>query len=53
VLLLDRDDRGNSVIDSLEFAEQRTDIAFGRYPDARGNWQLLPPTPGTANVAAD
>jgi hypothetical protein len=51
VMLLDRDDRGNSLIDSVEFGEQRADIAFGRYPNGRGKWQLLPPTPGKANVA--
>jgi hypothetical protein len=51
VLLLDQDDRGNTLIDTVEFGEQRADIAFGRYPDGRGKWQLLPPTPGRANVA--
>jgi hypothetical protein len=50
VLLLDRDDRGNVLIDSLEFSEQRSDISYGRYPDGRGKWQVLPPTPGKANV---
>ncbi|KAA3662036.1 MAG: hypothetical protein DWQ10_03330, partial [Calditrichaeota bacterium] len=39
-----------TVIDTLTFGEQSTDVAFGRYPDGVDNWQFLPdPTPGAAN----
>jgi hypothetical protein len=48
VLLIGQDD---TLIDSLEFGEQRADVAFGRYPNGVGRLQLLPPTPGAPNVA--
>jgi hypothetical protein len=50
LLLIDRDD---TLIDSLEFGEQKTDIAFGRYPSGQGKWQLVPPTPGGPNKAGE
>jgi hypothetical protein len=46
VLLIDRND---TLIDSLEFGEQRNDVAYGRYPSGQGKWQLMPPTPGGPN----
>jgi len=41
---------GSSLIDSIIFAEQTTDISYGRYPDANDTWQFMAsPTPGRAN----
>jgi hypothetical protein len=51
LLLVDSDERGNAVLDTVEFTSQRDDIAFGRHPDRDGKWQPVPPTPGQANVA--
>lgn len=46
--LVDTD--GVSVIDSISFGAQETDIAYGRYPDAGPNWDFLAATPGSNNV---
>jgi hypothetical protein len=51
VWLIDSDARGNAIVDTVEFSSQRADVAFGRYPDATGQWQPLPPTPGKPNLA--
>jgi len=40
-----------TVIDTLTFAEQSDDIAYGRYPDGSSSWQFMHPTPDTANTA--
>ncbi|HJS07649.1 MAG TPA: lamin tail domain-containing protein, partial [Pirellulales bacterium] len=50
LLLIDRDD---TLIDSLEFGEQKADVAYGRYPSGQGKWQLVPPTPGGPNQAGE
>ncbi len=39
-----------SVIDTLTYGEQGTDIAYGRYPDGNDNWEFMPPTPEADNV---
>ena len=39
-----------TVVDTLTFGEQTTDIAYGRYPDGSGNWQFMNPTPGITNT---
>lgn len=41
---------GVTIIDSISFGEQNTDISFGRFPDASDNWQFLSPTPGSNNI---
>jgi len=41
---------GTTIIDSVTFGEQTTDISFGRFPDAENNWIFMQPTPGAANV---
>ena len=41
---------GETVIDSLTFAEQIADISYGRYPDGSEIWQLMNPTPGITNT---
>ncbi len=38
-----------SIIDSLSFGPQTTDISFGRLPDGGSNWIFMTPTPGTTN----
>ena len=45
------DTDGITLIDSVAFGEQISDISFGRYPDATGDWRFLTiPTPGMSNV---
>jgi len=41
---------GETIIDSLTFAEQIADISYGRYPDGSEIWQLMNPTPGITNT---
>ena len=40
---------GITVIDSISFGPQTTDISFGRLPDGTSNWIFMTPTPGTTN----
>ncbi|MBN2600528.1 MAG: lamin tail domain-containing protein, partial [Candidatus Marinimicrobia bacterium] len=41
---------GVTIIDSLSFGEQETDVSFGRFPDASDTWQtFVTPTPGSSN----
>ncbi len=43
---------GSTLIDSISFGEQTTDISYGRYPDASNNWRLMTsPSPGYQNVS--
>ncbi|MHC4370328.1 MAG: lamin tail domain-containing protein [Planctomycetota bacterium] len=45
------DSDGVTLIDSVTFGEQTSDISFGRNPDAGENWQLFAsPSPGAENV---
>jgi len=44
------DSDGVTMIDSIIFADQTTDISFGRYPDAGDNWQVfISPSPAAQN----
>jgi len=44
------DSDGVTMIDSIIFASQTTDISFGRYPDASDNWQVFgSPSPAEQN----
>ncbi|NQV51380.1 MAG: CotH kinase family protein [Candidatus Marinimicrobia bacterium] len=43
---------GISIIDSIRFGPQATDIAFGRSPDGSTQWTTLVPTPGSSNGVA-
>ena len=48
VALFDQD--GMTLIDSVTFDAQRTDISYGRFPDAVDTWSALTfPTPGMQN----
>jgi hypothetical protein len=41
---------GVTMIDSIIFANQTTDISFGRYPDTGDNWQVfISPSPAAQN----
>lgn len=41
---------GITVIDSISFGLQTTDVSYGRFPDAGDNWQFFnQPTPGNSN----
>ena len=43
---------GVTLIDSLSFGEQRTDISYGRYPDGAPELRFMAfPTPGFANIS--
>ncbi|RLD84742.1 MAG: hypothetical protein DRJ10_00360 [Bacteroidetes bacterium] len=40
-----------SIIDSVTFSEQSTDISMGRYPDGTGDFVIMgEPTPGASNI---
>ncbi|MCC6397860.1 MAG: lamin tail domain-containing protein, partial [Bacteroidetes bacterium] len=47
------DTNGVSIIDSLSFGAQQTDIAFGRFPDGSNSWDFLTPSPGQPNILTD
>ena len=49
VLLVDTDERGNKVIDSISFTDLKRDSAIGRNPNATGTFQVLQMTPGKQN----
>jgi hypothetical protein len=49
LMLIDTDERGNRVLDSIEFGKQKQDTALGRFPDGTGDFRLLPMTPGKRN----
>ena len=51
VMLVDTDARGNTVLDSVTFGEQETDVAFGRLPNGTGDFQVVESTPGAENMA--
>jgi hypothetical protein len=50
-MLVDTDARGNTVLDSVTFGEQETDVAFGRLPNGTGAFQVVESTPGAENLA--
>jgi hypothetical protein len=49
LMLIDRDEQGNMIIDSVEFGEQEQDVAIGRFPDGTGDFRQLTMTPGKGN----
>jgi len=50
---------GTTILDSLTFGEQTTDISYGRIPDGEDTWEYFGagytsmPTPGTTNGSGD
>ena len=51
VLLVDTDANGNTVLDSIVFDEQETDVSYGRIPNGTGDFQIVAATPGEVNTA--
>ena len=51
VLLVDTDANGNTVLDSIVFDEQETDVSYGRIPNGTGDFQVVAATPGAENMA--
>lgn len=49
VMLLDTDERGNQVLDTITFEQLERDTAIGRYPNATGAFQVVKMTPGKPN----
>ena len=49
VMLVDTDERGNQVIDTITFERQKKDTALGRYPNATGTFRVVEMTPGKQN----
>jgi hypothetical protein len=49
LMLLDTDDRGNRVLDRIEYGRQVENISFSRTPDGTGNFALTSATPGRSN----
>jgi spore coat protein CotH len=43
------DTNGSSLIDSITFGPQTTNVSYGRYPDAGTTWKQMTPTPGALN----
>jgi len=42
---------GTTLIDSIEYGAQTTDVSYGRYPDGADLWgSMTTPTPGAANA---
>ncbi|MBI2418673.1 MAG: CotH kinase family protein [Ignavibacteriales bacterium] len=46
------DTNGTTILDSVTFGPQSTNIAFGRIPDGGSTWGNMTPTPGVANTLA-
>jgi hypothetical protein len=49
VLLVDRDDQDNRILDQVQWTTLRADVAYGRTPDGMGEFRPLIATPGAAN----
>ena len=49
VMLIDTDARGNQILSSVEYVEQKKDVALGRFPDGIGDFKPLAMTPGKRN----
>ena len=49
VMLIDTDARGNRILSSVKFGEQKKDVALGRLPNGIGDFKPLAMTPGKPN----
>jgi hypothetical protein len=49
VILIDTDERGNAMLDMVEFGQQEEDSAIGRIPNGTGEFRSLAMTPGEKN----
>jgi hypothetical protein len=43
------DTDGRTMLDSVTFGKQTSDVSYGREPDGIDNWVTLAPTPGSSN----
>ncbi|MCZ6634538.1 MAG: CotH kinase family protein [bacterium] len=51
LMLVDSDERGNLLLDSVSFSAQETNISLGRYPNGMGEFQVMPvATPRSENT---
>ncbi|MBI4663783.1 MAG: CotH kinase family protein [Verrucomicrobia bacterium] len=51
VLLVDKDENGNALLDSVTFGTQPADRSYGRTPGDSSAFVVMPPTPGSLNTA--
>jgi len=49
VMLIDKDEQENKILDSIEFGKQEKDVAYGRVPDGTGDFRQLKMTPEERN----
>ena len=49
VMLIDRDEKANAILDSIEFGKQEKDAAMGRFTDGSGEFKKMTMTPGRKN----
>jgi hypothetical protein len=49
IMLIDADEHGNALLDSVTFGGQESDVALGRFPDGKGAFRTLHGTPGGRN----
>lgn len=49
LMLMDRDDRDNLVLDQVTYANLRADVAYGRMPDGTGAFAVMHASAGAAN----
>jgi hypothetical protein len=49
LMLLDRDERGNAVLDLVAFGDQEPGVSIGRVPDGAGAFRPMAGTPGKPN----
>ena len=42
---------GVTILDSITFGDQSTDISYGRVLDGSSEWNFLSPTPGSTNLS--
>jgi hypothetical protein len=50
VMLVDRDDRENLVLDSVVYENLRANVAYGRFPDGNGRFTVMHASAGAANT---
>ena len=50
IALVDTNERGNQVLDSVTFEKQEKDVALGRWPNGSGELRHVQTTPGKENA---
>ena len=49
LMLVDTDENGNAILDSLNYDSQETDVSLGRYPNGSGDFAFMQASPGEYN----